>query len=115
MFLFNSPVDLSICSSHSQKTSKPEIISKCEAFKQTCRLLPEEDVPEKQPTWINHQGNEWVNQRTVQVVVQHSLRNNRQVQQPTVLEADWHFLQLLEEKHREEERAGWAEDHQDDG
>lgn len=81
----------------------------------TWHLLPEEDVPEKQPARIDQQGYEWVNQRAIQEVVQDSLRDDRQVEQPTVLEADRHFLQLLEEKDRKEERAGWAEDDQDEG
>lgn len=80
----------------------------------TWHLLPEEDVPEKQPARIDQQGYEWVNQRAIQEVVQDSLRDDRQVEQPTVLEADRHFLQLLEEKDRKEERAGWAEDDQDE-
>lgn len=78
------------------------------------RLLPEEDVPEEQPAWINQQGYEWVNQRAEQKVVQDALRDDWQVEHPAVLEADRRFLQLLEEKNREEERAGWAEDDQDE-
>lgn len=42
----------------------------------TCRLLPEEDVPEKQPAWIDQQGDEWVDQRSVKGVVQNSLGND---------------------------------------
>lgn len=31
-----------------------------ETLQWTCGLLPEEDVPEKQPAWINQQCYEWV-------------------------------------------------------
>lgn len=48
-------------------------------------------------------------------MVQDSLRDDWQVEQPTVLEADRHFLQFLEEKDRKEECAGWAEDDHDEG
>ncbi len=78
------------------------------------RLLPEEDVPVKQPARINQQGYKWVNQRAVQEVVQDALRDDWQVEQPAILEADGHFLQLLEEKDRKKERAGRAEDDQDE-
>lgn len=81
----------------------------------TWHLFPEEDVPEKQPARIDQQGYERVNQRAVQGVVQDALRDDRQEEHPTVNEADGHFLQLLEEKDRKEECAGWAEDDQDKG
>lgn len=77
--------------------------------------LPEEDVPEKQPAGIHQQGYERINQGAVQEVVQDALWDDWQVEQPTLLEADGHFLQLLEEKDRKEERAGRAEDDQDEG
>lgn len=85
-----------------------------EAFILKVFLLPEEDVPEKQPAWIHQQGDEREHQRSVQIVVQHSLRYDWQVQQPAVLEADRHLLQLLEEKDGEEERAGGAEGDQEE-
>lgn len=78
-------------------------------------LLPEEDVPEKQPTRIDQKGYEWVNQRAVQIVVQDSLWDDWKVEHPTVVEADGHFLQLLEKKDRKEKRAGRAEDDHGDG
>lgn len=46
-------------------------------------------------------------------MVQNALRNDWQVQQPAILEADGHVLQLSEEKHWEEKSAGRAEDDQD--
>lgn len=73
-------------------------------------LFPEKDIPEKQPTRIDQQGNEWENQRTVQEMVQNSLWDDWQVKQPAFLESDWHFLQLLEQKDRKKEGAGRAED-----
>ena len=79
------------------------------------RLLPEEDVPEKQPAGIHQQGYERVNQRAVQEVVEDALRDDWQVEQPTIQEADRHLLQFLEEKDRKEERARRAEDDQDEG
>lgn len=78
-------------------------------------LFTEKDVPKKQPTWVYQQGYEWVNQRAVQGVIQDALWDDWQVEQPTLLEADRHFLQLLEEKDTKEECAGRAQDHQDEG
>lgn len=77
-------------------------------------LFPEEDIPEKQPAGIDQQRDQWENQRTVQEMIQDTLRDDRQVEQPAFLERDRHFQQLLEEKDGEEERAGWAEDDQDE-
>lgn len=48
-------------------------------------------------------------------MVQDALGDDWQVEQPTILEADGHLLQLLEEKDRKEECAGRAEDDQDKG
>lgn len=36
-------------------------------------LLPEEDVPEEQPARVDQQGDEWVNQRAVEIMVQDPL------------------------------------------
>lgn len=62
--VFSSPVDSTDNSSHSPSNDKPENISEGgrthETLQWTCGLLPEEDVPEKQPAWINQQGYEWV-------------------------------------------------------
>lgn len=77
-------------------------------------LLPEKDVPEKQPAGVHHQSYEWVNQRAIQEVVQDALWDDWQVEQPAVLEANRRFLQLLEEKDRKEQRAGRTEDDQDE-
>lgn len=38
-----------------------------------CHLLPEEDVPEEQPARVDQQGDEWVNQRAVEIMVQDPL------------------------------------------
>lgn len=62
--IFSSPVDSTGNSSHSPSNDRPEYISEGgrthETLQWTCGLLPEEDVPEKQPAWINQQCYEWV-------------------------------------------------------
>lgn len=78
-------------------------------------LLPEENVPEKQPAGVDQQGYEGVNQRAVQVVIQDALRDDWQVKQPAFLEADGHLQKLLEEEDGKEECEGRAEDDQDEG
>lgn len=82
---------------------------------QDWHLLPEEDVPEKQPARVDQQSYKWVDQRAVQGVVQDALRDDRQVEHPTILEADRHFLQLLVEEDGKEQSAGRAEDDHDEG
>lgn len=59
-------------------------------------LLPEEDVPEKQPAGVHQQRQQREDQRTVQLVVQDALRDDRQKEQPSVLEAQRHLLELVE-------------------
>lgn len=76
----NSPVDLTVNSSYSTNNNKPENASEggrtLESPQWICRLLPEEDVPEKQPAWVHQQGYERVDQRTIKGVVQNALRND---------------------------------------
>lgn len=49
------------------------------------------------------------------MMVQDPLGDDWEVEHPAFLEAHRHFLQLLEEKHWEEEREGRAEDDHDEG
>lgn len=80
VFQSNSPVDSTVNSSHSPNKNKPENASEGGRTPERpwwiCGLLPEEDVPEKQPAWVHQQGYEWVDQRTIQEVVQDALRND---------------------------------------
>lgn len=112
-FLFFSPLDLTAIV-HIPLV-KTNLRTPLEVIKAFIGLLPEEDVPEEQPARINQECYEWVDQRAVQRVVQDALRDDGQIEHPTVLEADRHFLQLLEDEDGNQQSEGRAEDDQDEG
>lgn len=70
--------------------------------------LPEENIPEKQPTRIQTQGQYWEEEGAIGVVFQHTLGQCCQEELPTLCQRQWYLLKLPPEKQATEECDCWA-------
>lgn len=70
--------------------------------------LPEENIPEKQPTRIQTQGQYWEEEGAIGVVFQHTLGQCCKEELPTLCQRQWHLLKLPPQEQATEKRDSWA-------
>lgn len=75
-------------------------------------LLPEENIPEKQPARIQTQGQYWEEEGAIGVVLQHALGQCCQEELPALCQRQWYLLQFSPQEQATEECDCWACHHQ---